>query len=1812
MSGTPYLIAGNSAASGGSTSLSQTVTPNVASTDVIYVGVGVTSAGVTVSVADSQFNQYTQILSDTTETANQLYIFEATGVNPLTAGVDTITVTYSTNVSQQGFVAVGDNNVSGADKAIIAHGSGTAISTGSSGTLSQKEEHAIVFICNAYAGGNPAYASPWSTNVLADQGMGTTAIISAAWQDVTATTALTGSATQTTTTWTAALITDLVNPVTLTVPNTLADGVANEAYSQTLSAAGGISGYTYAITSGSLPTGLSLSGGVISGTPTVAGSYTFTITITDSQSVTGTSVQTIVILASGASGVAVQTLEGQLLSAQDQDLESSGVGTWAAETNASSLARVTTMSGTGSASLSWIATSNGQTQVHTGFYSVTAGKSYVASGLIMPCAPRDTQIGIEWYTSGGSLISTSLGPDNPSGSIAWQPLYANGTAPATATQCKITYLVQEANAGDVTHTDTTYLAQSGAQILIDWVNPAFASPSSAGNDFMDVTPWLRGDQGISLNRGRQDAVSEIMAGSASFQLQNDSGIWTRYLSNTLVGLIGGDQTLQRRVQVNLTDELGNWWTRYDGPISEIDYSFDDLGITSIAAITVTDILAELNRQDGLSCWTKELVLSDNPALHWTLDDAGNAGGVGVAAESSGNNGPPMRLLNTDTSATATIGWQDTSSGVETLADAVAPGQPDGSEYWIPPIPQEGIIFGPMTTNTQLRGLDSGVVGPYTTPLPSVFLTPKLVAQAGQNYFVGNTGYQFQTTLPNLINPNATGANYSFEIWFTEPGSTTSYITDITGDYGPYTLFSLGNSRTGQTLLVAIEPATNHLTFQVLQYSQPPSFVGKNFSSTAPPAFTSQVSNELTADKIPVPHHLVVTIQGDPSAPLVIAYLDGALFSDEFTSMNLSKGTIYDTITVGGVFGGTGAYWGNLQLMSIYDYLMSGQQVINHAQMGQYGMWEQATDNCVAQLGVFAGIPSFWNNLSGASDGLTLTEYQDITGANALTNMQLYEQTELGLLFVDATGKLNFHTRDWRQGHGAPDLYLPPNTFEADMGMETIDQFQINEQAVATQIFQTGASFINTASQEKYGTYATAGVGSPIQLPLITWNRAYSQLGLSSFFYWSDPYLADYCAWLANSRAEPWLVPGQLTIDLLALNKSDSGGVGISSLYALEIDNLIAPSGTVPSQFPNASLSTEWFIEGINETWSTTARTIQFYTSPAEPQRAWKAGDATYGVLGTSTRIGISAPSTNTPVADGKDVSHDAGPGYWSPTFTTSEAINDQAAFTTGANFSEWAATNGTLAQDESVTYPSGPGLWSIVGTGTGGAAVTVKQSGTNGAAAVTVGEVVSVGAWIFSPGGDTVTLGVEWQTSGHSNISASTGAGVSVPANIWTFVAATGLTAPATTAFAYVTVASSTNNAVMVVQEAKIVQGMNAPADMNNPANSGNGFVGAVDIRGLTYNLGLALNPPMLVVGCTSKTQSFATGSDATPSIFWDNVYVDTQGGMGLIPGYPNWYVVTVPGFYDIDASVVWATTASGNGAAAQGYIVVAEGAAQAVAAGTANPNTVDQYVCPIGEQVFLNNHTWNCVAAPSTRMYLGIGDMVTIAAEHDLGSTLATAATYGGSKMSLLWRGYAQYDDRQQINASITGGAVGSGKGGGGGPPPAQTTYTKTYKNVATYAYYGAAINYQRKSTNGSAYQGTYSGGEYVTGSETSLILMPWSTIQSDLSGATVEAIALKCTNQHTWYDSGGTLLLGWSRKTSGAATNTYVKGTDFPNVYRANFAEGQTRTLSIPVSTFGGALQSELGCFMIGDFSTTNLDYYGYWAGGANSWALTITYKK
>lgn len=97
---------------------------------------------------------------------------------------------------------------------------------------------------------------------------------------------------------------------------TLPNGTLNTVYSQTLAATGGVSPYSWTVASGSLPTGLLLStAGVISGKPSVSGSFTFTVQASDAESPAQTAKQALSITINSTSSALSITTSSPLTNA---------------------------------------------------------------------------------------------------------------------------------------------------------------------------------------------------------------------------------------------------------------------------------------------------------------------------------------------------------------------------------------------------------------------------------------------------------------------------------------------------------------------------------------------------------------------------------------------------------------------------------------------------------------------------------------------------------------------------------------------------------------------------------------------------------------------------------------------------------------------------------------------------------------------------------------------------------------------------------------------------------------------------------------------------------------------------------------------------------------------------------------------------------------------------------------------------------------------------------------------------------------------------------------------------------------------------------------------------------------------------------------------------------------------------------------------------------------------------------------------------------------------------------------------------------
>lgn len=86
---------------------------------------------------------------------------------------------------------------------------------------------------------------------------------------------------------TASFSVTIVAPPSVTT-SSLADGTVGSSYTATVASTGGIAPVTLQVSSGTMPPGLAMSaGGSITGTPTLAGTFTFTVSATDSMSNSG-------------------------------------------------------------------------------------------------------------------------------------------------------------------------------------------------------------------------------------------------------------------------------------------------------------------------------------------------------------------------------------------------------------------------------------------------------------------------------------------------------------------------------------------------------------------------------------------------------------------------------------------------------------------------------------------------------------------------------------------------------------------------------------------------------------------------------------------------------------------------------------------------------------------------------------------------------------------------------------------------------------------------------------------------------------------------------------------------------------------------------------------------------------------------------------------------------------------------------------------------------------------------------------------------------------------------------------------------------------------------------------------------------------------------------------------------------------------------------------------------------------------------------------------------------------------------------------
>lgn len=177
------------------------------------------------------------------------------------------------------------------------------------------------------------------------------------------------------------------------------------------------------------------------------------------------------------------------------------------------------------------------------------------------------------------------------------------------------------------------------------------------------------------------------------------------------------------------------------------------------------------------------------------------------------------------------------------------------------------------------------------------------------------------------------------------------------------------------------------------------------------------------------------------------------------------------------------------------------------------------------------------------------------------------------------------------------------------------------------------------------------------------------------------------------------------------------------------------------------------------------------------------------------------------------------------------------------------------------------------------------------------------------------------------------------------------------------------------------------------------------------------------------------------------------------------------------------------------------------------------------------------------------------------------------------------------------------SGASSGGGV----NTYRKVYNCTGSNSYRSdGSVN---TVAGGHLFQGYYSG---TNGNQFSLIALPYTTIQSDLAGATITKTEVFLNNLHWYYNSGGTIVAGMHTygTVTGAADYTNVT----PDINEHTFAYGQSGWMTLD-NAIGNALKNNTAKgIALGKGPSTSKIYYGYFAGFGQSGApqVAITYTK
>jgi hypothetical protein len=323
------------------------------------------------------------------------------------------------------------------------------------------------------------------------------------------------------------------------------------AYSQTNVASGGTAPYTYTVSAGTIPAGTTLSAttGTVSGTPTTAGAFNYTITVTDSVNATATASTSGTITAVLALTATPSTATEVGATYSQANTVSGGTAPYSYTLSAGALPNGTTLNGT-TGLVSGTPTTAGpfsytiRVTDHDGAFATAASSGTIANALALTATPSAVTV------VGAAYSQTNVGSG---GATPYTYSLSAGALPAGTTLNPATGTVSGAptTSGPINYTITV---TDNAGVTATAATSGTITPA-AGTPTLTATPSAVTEVGAAYSQ-----VNTVSGGTAPYTYAVSAGAVPGGTNlNTTTGTVSGTPTTPGGFSytIQVTDNLGH-------------------------------------------------------------------------------------------------------------------------------------------------------------------------------------------------------------------------------------------------------------------------------------------------------------------------------------------------------------------------------------------------------------------------------------------------------------------------------------------------------------------------------------------------------------------------------------------------------------------------------------------------------------------------------------------------------------------------------------------------------------------------------------------------------------------------------------------------------------------------------------------------------------------------------------------------------------------------------------------------------------------------------------------------------------------------------------------------------------------------------------------------------------------------------------------------------------------------------------------------------------------------------------------------------